>query len=227
MLDTNDEHYVNMELLIVEGLFNLKERELTNESSTGYPIENALSFNWGRNVLSMFGNAFLQFQAPSTKGNVDFYVNGFCDCAVEVIRNATQTVSDDAKPGSLDIDAHLNRFLKGQYPWKRFVLFNFAMNGFHGDMPVLPKALGYHSYVYSYDHKNNRLYRGSKIIRAPAVTSLPCPVPSVPYAKPLSLAHLSRGFCTWNRAAMTVLYVPKPVLPFTRKSLCSLLKLCK
>jgi hypothetical protein len=48
-----------------------------------------------------------------------------------------------------------------------------------------------------------------------------------PYVKSRPVVDPRRGFCTWNRAALTVLSVPNPVLPFARKSLCLLLKLCK
>ena len=216
MLNKSEDHSVNMEELIVEGLSNMKQSNFEDISSTGNPVENALSFNWGISVMSLFDNAYVQFQAPGTKGYVDFYINGYCDSALEVIRNATQTANENAIPGSSDINEHLSRFLSGKYPWKRFVLFNFAMNGIHGDVPVLPENTDYHSIVYSYDHNKNCLYRGKDVIKAPAVASLPCPMPNVPYMKPLSVGP-KRSFSTWNRAATAVLSFPKPILPFAQK----------
>jgi hypothetical protein len=226
MLSKSEDHSVNMEELIVEGLSNMEQSNFDDEN----PVENALSFNWGKSVMSLFGNAYLQFQAPGTKGNVDLYINGHCDSALKVIRYSTRDYNDNdndnAKPASLEIDEYLNKFLSGKYPLKRFVLLNFGMKGFQGGVPVLPKNTDYHQIVYSYDHLKNCLYRGRDVIKAPAVASLPCLMPNVPYMKPLSVGS-KRSFSTWNRAATAVLSFPKPILPFAQKSWYLLLRLCK
>jgi hypothetical protein len=184
-LDPNSTPEENVEKLIMEGLYNMKPSELTGMPSTsGWPIENALSFNWARSVLSKFRNVHMKFQAPTNGKWMDFYVNGVANCGVEIIRNATRTVRKGAKGGSADIDSHLNRFLCGDYEVSRFVIFNFNLKG---EVLVLPKNTNYENHVYTYMHATNTLFRGRQPIRAPAVGKLECPKP---------LLGSSRGFCT-------------------------------
>eukprot|EP00597_Dinobryon_sp_UTEXLB2267_P006448 CAMPEP_0170060582 /NCGR_PEP_ID=MMETSP0019_2-20121128/2472_1 /TAXON_ID=98059 /ORGANISM="Dinobryon sp., Strain UTEXLB2267" /LENGTH=161 /DNA_ID=CAMNT_0010266201 /DNA_START=425 /DNA_END=910 /DNA_ORIENTATION=+ len=94
--------------------------------------------------------------------------------------NATQTVKDDAREHSQDIDEHLGRFLTRSYNVDRFALLNFAMNA--KEAIVLPRDDAHHDKVYTYQHSTNSLYRGKTLIRAPAVAKLPCPAP-IPIAK--------------------------------------------
>jgi hypothetical protein len=164
----------NLENVIAEGLFHMKHHELTYApTSIGWPVENALSFNWACHVKENYANIHMEFQDPRGGGYMDFYVDGFIDGAIEVLRNGTRAVNDSAQKGSQDIDAHLERFLTGPYKEMKdrpFALFNFAMEGKF----VLPRNSEYHKNVYTYDHLANTLMRGNKIIRSPAVAGLPC-----------------------------------------------------
>ena len=131
---------------------------MQNESKT--PIENALSFSWSKYVLKKYSNVFMKAQITSpNSGYADFYVNGACYCIVEFIRNATQASCDE----------HLNRLLSGQYPWKNFIIVNFAMTGSN---LVLPTNQRYRNIVFTYVHSENTLYCGNTAIKSPAVSSL-------------------------------------------------------
>ena len=80
-------------------------------------------------------------------------------CIVEFIRNATQGTCNE----------HLSRFLSGKYPWKNFIIVNFAMKGSN---IVLPTNQHYHNIVFTYVHSENTLYCGNTAIKSPAVSSL-------------------------------------------------------
>jgi hypothetical protein len=99
----------------------------------------------------------------------DFYLNGFADTAIEVMLDATQTADPGSAGQSQDIDKHLERFTSGKYPWKRYVLFNFAMKG---DTPILPMDTSAHDKVYTYVRSTNTLYRGDKRLKSPAIPKL-------------------------------------------------------
>ena len=188
-LDQRDTPEHNLEKLIIEGLYRMKPHELTcTTNETGWPIENALSHNWVCSVKALFTNVHLEFLHPIKGSWVDMSVNGFVNGAIEALRNATKTKSHAAKPGSQDIDEHLQRFLTGAYREKKnFALLNFAMKG----KIVLPRDSDYHQKVYTYDHLTNSLYRGGECIRAPAVAELPCPV------SPIRVNNIS-GPSTWG-----------------------------
>jgi hypothetical protein len=195
----------NMELVIVEGLYNMEPSIFT--SSFESPVEDALSNGWSQSVVSIIRNLHLVSQMQMEGGGrMDFYVNGVVDHGLECIRNATQTRKPGTKGQSADIDKHLDRFLSGQYPMERYVILNFAMNG---KSPVLPRLKEYHNKVYTYLHATNALYRGNKCIRAPAVKRLPCP------SKPVG----SRGFCTAAAAGMAV-HIPVICSPTNLVKIC-------
>lgn len=98
-----------------------------------------------------------QITSPHS-GYADFYVNGNCNCIIEFIRNATQATCNK----------HLNRFLSGKYPWKKLIMFNFALS----TGIVLPTNEAYHNIVFTYVHSENTLFCGNTAIRSPAVFSL-------------------------------------------------------
>jgi len=180
-LDQNFSQEQNLENLIIEGLYAMEPHELTcATNASGWPVENALSFNWAFRVKARFINVHLEFQKPFPRKLVDFYVNGNIDAGLEMLRNATQTVKDGAREQSQDIDEHLERFLTRSYNVDRFALLNFAMNA--KEAIVLPRDDAHHDKVYTYQHSTNSLYRGKTLIRAPAVAKLPCPAP-IPIAK--------------------------------------------
>ena len=163
----------NMELVIVEGLYNMEPSTFTSPFRS--PTEDALSNSWAQSAKSFIRNVHLTSQMQvETGGRMDFYVNGAVDHGLEFIRNATQTrvpIVPGKKGQSADIDEHLHRFLSGRYPFERYVIFNFAMKG---KAPVLPRSEEHHNKVYTYLHATNSLYRGSKCIKAPAVKRLSC-----------------------------------------------------
>ena len=101
---------------------------------------------------------------------MDVYVNTIVDAGVEVLRNAIQTVSDNATVGSQDIDMKLDKFLKRQYHVDLFAVLNFSMDG--RKQIILPKKKVYHDRVYTYQHSTNRLYRGDKLPKQHAVFKL-------------------------------------------------------
>ena len=111
----------------------------------------------------------LHFQERGVKGVVDFYLNGFADTAIEVILDATQTIDETTKGQSQDMDAHQKRFHEGQYHWKRYVLFNFAMSN---DKIILPRDTSAHDMTYTFVRSTNTLYRGLTLIKTPAVPKL-------------------------------------------------------
>jgi hypothetical protein len=157
----------NLELVITTGLKKLTLGQLNgfDENNPKFPIENALSFNWGSNVMAFVKNAHVEFQRRSGTGWVDFYLNGRVDTALEAIRNATQTKKVNSKKRSTDIDEHMERFTSEtemKYNFKHFALLNFAMEG---KKVVLPRDKTHHDKVYTYLHATNALYRGSDIIR--------------------------------------------------------------
>lgn len=134
-------------------------------------------------------NAFLQFQSRADKGHVDFYCNGVIGGAIEVLLDATESSV------SQNIDEHANRFVedkeKCKYKYKHWALLHFAMT----KPVILPTDTAIHDRVYTYSHENNALYQGKKVIKQPAVLSLPCPgrVPYIPLSK--------RSFTTSTAAA--------------------------
>ena len=135
----------------------MAETDLTVIETSYTPIENALSFNWAKHVCSSFTNIHIETQVSSNSGWVDYYVNGYCDHAVEFIRNATLQVCD----------VHLNRFISGKYNWKNFVVINFAMNSTN---VVLPSDSKYRNIFFTYVHLTNTLYQGANAIKSPATS---------------------------------------------------------
>lgn len=125
---------LNLERLIAEGLHRMEPHELmvtTNKS--GWPIENALTFNWARSVRSVFSNVHLEFQAPMRGGYADIYANGFISPSggtLSVLRNGT------LREGSRDLDTHYYECTLGKYSGHPFALLNFATTG---DEVVLPQ----------------------------------------------------------------------------------------
>ena len=57
-------------------------------------------------------------------------MNGFADCAVEFIRNATKSKFIKTGRQPTDISGHLKRFTSGKYHWSRFFIVNFSMPSF-------------------------------------------------------------------------------------------------
>ena len=164
----------NLERVIIEGLNGMEPDELIcTTNASGWPVENAISFNWAFSVKKRIANVHLEFQKPIQGKWIDFYLNGSIDAGLEVLRNATQTRKEGSRGQSQDIDEHLHRFLSKAYIYDRFALFNFAMDD--KKEIVLPRDESYHDNVYTYHHAANALYRGNKVIRAPAVSKLPCP----------------------------------------------------
>ena len=171
----------NAEDVIMAGFELMEERDF--QAAKGMvPVENALSFNWAKRVLSVYRNAYLRSQESSkNKGCVDFYLNGFADdIAIEFIRNGCIGSEVAESTQSIDISAHLERFTKPEnygktkYHWKRFALVNLNMKG---NKLVLPLETVYHDRIYTYMHSSNTLYRGKIPIKAPAVGALPCSHP--------------------------------------------------
>ena len=121
-----------------------------------------------------YSNVYMKAQITyPNSGYADFYVNGACNCVVEFIRNATQA----------SCDIHLNRFLSGKYPWKNFIIVNFAMKG---STIVLPTNQHYHNIVFTYVHSENTLYCGNTAIKSPAVSSL---ASAAPIDNPLPISN--------------------------------------
>jgi hypothetical protein len=145
----------NVKCVIIEGFSRMDVSDLSVIETAYTPIENALSFNWAKHVCASFTNIHIDAQVTSKSGYVDYYVDGYCDHAVEFIRNATLSKSDE----------HLKRFLDGKYHWKNFVIVNFAMKG--TDV-VLPSDSKYHDIFFTYVHTTNTLYQGAKAIKSPA-----------------------------------------------------------
>ena len=161
----------NIEKLIIGGLSRMEPHDFITTSGN-WPIENALSHNWACSVKSLFGNVHLKFQHPINGSWIDFALNGFVNGYVEVLRNARRTEREGVKPGSQDINEHLERFLTGAYRGKKhFALLNFAIEG----KIVLPNDTEYHKNVYTYNYVTNSLYRGEELIRFPAVAKRSCP----------------------------------------------------
>lgn len=100
----------------------------------------------------------MKFKERGTRGLVAFYLNGFADTVIEVLLNATQTV-DQARA-----QEHADGFLNRKYPWKRYVLFNFAMKG---DGLVLPRNQAMWNKTYTFVPELNCLYLGRTIITSP------------------------------------------------------------
>ncbi len=165
----------NSVYVITEGFRNMQETDFRCLIKTDrkLPIENALSFRWALSVSSRIANVTLRFQETSeNSGYVDFHLNGFANCAIEFIRNAT-LVKPEKSPQSTDMDAHLARFTSGKYHWQRFFIVNFSMVQ---KTPVLPSDAKYHDRVFTYVHSTNTLYRGNEVLCKPAVEALPCPM---------------------------------------------------
>ncbi len=168
-------HEENALLAITEGFRLMQDRDFRCLAADGkrFPIENALSFRWALNVASKIPNATIRFQETSEHiGHVDFHLNGFADCAIEFIRNATLAKSKRSRQ-STDVNEHLERFTSGKYHWQRFYIINFALTG---QEPVLPTDSRYHNRVFTYVHSTNTLYRGNSVFCKPAVSALACPM---------------------------------------------------
>lgn len=169
-LDKKKSHEENTELVIVEGLAGMDESDFKCwRHQSGVKVENGVSFNWAHKARANIPNAYLHSQERANVGVVDFYLNGFADTAIEVMLDATQTVDAKTKGQAQDIDAHLKRFEDDDYPWKRYVLFNFAMSK---DRVILPRNTSAHDKVYTFVRSTNSLYRGTTLIKAPAIPKL-------------------------------------------------------
>lgn len=105
---------------------------------------------------------------------MDFYVNGNINGVVEVQRNSTKARTH-GKGGSQDINEHMDRLVSGKYPFTTFVMLNFAMNP-QAEV-VLPDDPIHHDRVFTYQRNTNKLFRGLKEIKSPAVNKLICPFP--------------------------------------------------
>jgi hypothetical protein len=163
--DSKTSKFDNILRVILAGFSTMQGSDFLVLDSKGYvPIENALSFNWAKHAMGHFSNIHMDSQVTSTAGYVDFYVNGYCDHAVEFIRNATVAKCDE----------HVSRFTIGKYHRKNFVFVNFAMES---PFVVLPTNKKYHDIFFTYVHSSNTLYRGAKAIISPATkVSSPKPV---------------------------------------------------
>ena len=159
----------NTQLVIEEGLAGMEDSDFNCwRNKNDVKVEDGVSFNWAYKARLKIPNAYLQFQERAENGRVDFYLNGLADTAIEVTLDATQTVDPTKKGNSQDIDAHLKRFEDGDYPWQRFVLFNFAMS----KDKVLPRNTSVHDKVYTFVRSTNALYCGDKFIKSPAIPKL-------------------------------------------------------
>jgi hypothetical protein len=165
-------HEENTELAIIEGLSGMEDSDFyCSKRASGFRVENSISFSWAGKMRAKIPNAYLSFQERGNDSSlVDFYLNGLADTAIEVLRDATQTVHEETKGQSQDMDGHLGRFLDNTYPWKRFVLLNFNMK--RGGKIILPRNETFHDKVYTYVHETNTLYRGNERIKCPAVPKL-------------------------------------------------------
>ena len=164
--DADNNNFSNTIKVVLEGLYNMDKDDFKcmGNLETKTPIENALSFSWSKRALLQFSNLYMKSQITSPhSGYADFYINGHCSCIIEFIRNATRSTCDE----------HLNRFLTGKYPWKRFIIFNFAMAV--SSRIALPTNEDYLHIVFTYVHSENTLYCGNIAIRSPAVSDLPSP----------------------------------------------------
>lgn len=161
----------NTELVIIEGLSGMEDSDFKCwRHESGIKVEDGVSFNWAYRAKVKVPNAFLQFQERGASGNVDFYLNGLADTAIEVMLDATKTADVNSQRQSQDIDGHCDRFRSDKYDWKRYVLLNFNMRNCK---IVLPRDVSVHDKVYTFIRENNTLYRGDKSIRSPAVPKLP------------------------------------------------------
>ena len=169
-LDEKRSHEENTELVIMVGLSCMDESDFKCcRHESGVKVEDGVSFNWAQKARAKIPNAYLSFQERSNSGRVDFYLNGIADTAIEVLLNATQTAHPTSAQQSQDIDGHLERFRSDQYHWKRYILFNFALNS--KDV-ILPRDISAHDKVYTFVYSTNTLYRGNKAIKMPAVPKL-------------------------------------------------------
>lgn len=169
-LDQEKSAEENTELVIVAGLAGMDDSDFKCwQHDSVVEVENGVSFNWAHKAKLKLPNAYIHFQERGRKGLVDFYLNGFADTAIEVILDATRTVNEETKEQSQDMDVHLKRFTEGKYPWKRYVLFNFAMTK---DEVVLPRNETAHDKVYTFVRSKNALFRGNKEIQTPAIPRL-------------------------------------------------------
>jgi hypothetical protein len=93
----------NAETAIIAGLSEMIKSDFTCDvKSGGVRVEDSIAYNWAIQVKNKVPNAHLLFQERSrSRGRVDFYLNGFADCAIEVLLNANKSGS------SQDIDEHL------------------------------------------------------------------------------------------------------------------------
>jgi hypothetical protein len=167
--DADNNNFSNTIKVVLDGLYNMKvdDFKCMGNLATKTPIENALSFSWSKRALLQFSNLYMKSQITSPhSGYADFYINGHCSCIIEFIRNATRSTCDE----------HLNRFLTGKYPWKRFIIFNFDMHSkvssTESVVIALPTNGDYHHIVFTYVHSTNTLYCGNIAIRSPAVSCL-------------------------------------------------------
>lgn len=169
-LGSNQSRMKNTEMVIVEGLAGMDDSDFKCwRHSSEVKVENAVSFNWAYKARVKIPNAYLHFQERGVSGVVDFYLNGFADTAIEVMLNTTQTTDPMSTRQSQGIDGHLERFRVDKYPWKGYVLFNFAMNN---DKIILPRDESAHDKVYTFVRSTNSLFRGRKLIKCPAIPKL-------------------------------------------------------
>jgi hypothetical protein len=180
--DAEPQH--NLELLIVLGLTHMDSADFHCVKKPGStPVENALSAAWSVMAKQNVSNVFLQSQSRAESGFVDYYCNGFINGAVEFLVNGHT------------FETHINRFHEKKYNYQNWALFNFSMG--KGKV-VLPKDEKLHDKVYTYVHASNALYRGTIVIKQPAVESRPAPH-MVKYKPPYTL-KLSKSFSVLSRS---------------------------
>jgi hypothetical protein len=173
LLDLNSDPQEGIEKLIVTGFHYMQASDFHNnqeDNSLTVRVEDALSFNWAHSVKKYITNASLQFQVRARSGRVDFFCNGHIDGAIEVLLNAVAS-----KGGSQSFPDHLARFRSGKYPWINYALLNFDMRPVQSKKQklILPECtMEEQLRLYTYVHRENALYRGTELIKRPAVRSL-------------------------------------------------------
>lgn len=164
----------NIQLLIEQGLAEMSNEDFTCINHEGnFCVENALSFNWGSKVLKKIPNVFLRFQIRpvSGRGLLDFYVNSFVDCVIEVLVDGSKMDERlSGFTGKMFYKNGLVENVKIRYQdVERFVLLNFVMTKKEIQLPF-DKA--HHDKVYTFIRATNTLYRGNKMIKRPAIPKL-------------------------------------------------------
>jgi len=81
----------NAEAVIIAGFKSMEKSDFgCLIDNRKIPVENSLSYSWAMRAMASFSNAFLRSQGSSTgTGQVDYYLNGYADTAIEFIRDAT------------------------------------------------------------------------------------------------------------------------------------------